>query len=775
GKETNDDRRKDLERRAANFFSIAQAEKDIADSLRTGTIVHTRTAWDERQHQELVKSVKKEIAAFAAENKFIANIPKVGNMVGGIEGVQMREEAQKRISEALKSPDRLQKLAGIYSDLQNKVVNQGEETMAKEQARVDMWENRISVAENVQTAAAGAIMLGALWAPAEIGMLAISYAGANGFVEGGVKGAVKSVVRSVSMKADVVISAYEGATQKDPDTGEPRGFWGAVDGAVWSIGTNVAMSKISGRLQKFKADYALAKQGAGGLGVKPVAKAKGPARMKGYDFKTPEERFKTELGSAKTPAEKSAVEKKYAIQVEREKMSTEIEGATKKAENDVRRGADPAKVKENYNKDLNAINEKYKAKETRNQEHEEVMKELGFNAKKDIKPTGSAPKNASSDMDFTPEGSTPHEAYQKGKTYVEAMEKRGHSVNEYGDRWVDNTNDSTIWKPGFGADKPGSSSFEAEVIFGTLPHSDKFGTKGGIEWTSSPTHSTDDPLGAVLANAGKASGAGLGNSRPKDLHTIGKSAVKAAEAAGIEVEPGLKAQIEGLKGHQTGPQAGVTELGANKATREKQENAFLEKVEGLMGRAYQSAKVKSDQRAQELLQKANASGNSDAAYDIRSKIGSYKAGNDAALATISQASPRLGKIMAPTTKVQDLTPEISGGDKGPLNFGGFAREVFGNRQSAVSAEPPPADSNDPAFAGLGDRCKEGAKRVQDKILVAKPGSEEARYLTELKAALEAGEKNPAEAVRNVRGLSGTELPAVLAQLGVPVVSTEKKA
>ncbi|MBI4970838.1 MAG: tetratricopeptide repeat protein [Candidatus Omnitrophica bacterium] len=46
GKETNDDRRKDLERRAANFFANAQAEKYIADSLRTGTIVHTRTAWD---------------------------------------------------------------------------------------------------------------------------------------------------------------------------------------------------------------------------------------------------------------------------------------------------------------------------------------------------------------------------------------------------------------------------------------------------------------------------------------------------------------------------------------------------------------------------------------------------------------------------------------------------------------------------------------------------------------------------------------------------------
>ena len=56
--------------------------------------------------------------------------------------------------------------------------------------------------------------------------------------------------------------------------------------------------------------------------------------------------------------------------------------------------------------------------------------------------------------------------------------------------------------------------------------------------------------------------------------------------------------------------------------------------------------------------------------------------------------------------------------------------------------------------------------MQEK-LAAKPGTEEAKYLAELKSALERGEKNPAEAVRDVRGLSGQELAVVLSQLGVP--------
>lgn len=776
--EKNDDRKKELLRRADGFYANAQTEKDIAESLRTGTMVHTRTESDERQHQEFVDGIKKELTVFAIENKLLANIPKVGDMIAGFEGDQSREQAQERISEALKSPDRLQKLAAIYADLQNKVVNQGEREIAAEQAKVEMWDHRVAIAENVQFAASTGIMLAGLWTPVEIGSLAIGYAGATGFAEDGVKGATVAVVRSVSMKADAIISAYEGAIKKNPTTGEPGGALGALEGALWSIGTNQAMGALSNRLQKFKADSALARQAAGGLGFKPVARAKGEAKIKEYDFKTPEERFKTELSGASTPAEQDAVNKKYAIQAERQKMNLEKEAAKQKAENDIHGGLDPAQVKENYNKDLNSINEKYKDK-TRNNEHLKVMEELGLNTKeptpeekaqgidnRDIKPTGSTPKTAASDMDFTPQGATPHEAYQKGKLYVEAMRKRKHSIDEYGDRWVDNTTDATIWKPGFGTDKPGSSSFDAQVIFGTLPHSDKFGTTGSADQISSPTQTTDDPLGVVLANAGKAVGAGLGNSHPKDLHTIGKSASKAIEVLkeDIEIDPQLKTQIEALRDHKTPEQAGIIELGADQATKDQQEKAFLDKVEALMGRAYNSAKAKSDQRAKEL--QPDPADTSDAAYNIRAKLAGYKAGNNAALTTIAQASPGLGKAMAPTAKVADLAPEISAGDQSNLNLGGFARALFADHNDAVQAPPPPANANDPAFSGLGKRCKEGVKRVQDKLKAAKPGTEEAKYLSELKTALEEGEKNPAGAVRSVRGLSGQELAVVLAQLGV---------
>ena len=851
-KETNGDRKKELLTRAREMRANARAEQDIADSLKTGMIVHTRTEWDDQQHQALVGSIQKELAVFSVENKLMTNIPKVGDMIGGAEGVQLREQMQQRISEAIKSPDAVQKLAAIYSELQNKVMDQGEQKMASEQAKVEMWDCRVAVAEGVQWAASTGVMLGALWAPVEVGSLALGYAGATGFAEGGVKGGTIAVVRSVSSKADAIIAAYEGATKIDPSTGQPGGAWGAMEGALWAIGTNKAMEVIGGRIQKTKAEFALARQAAGGRGVKLVsragttknvmeydykaaeersnmpssaptttapknavnkipsaadqAKAKdalvkqaeggkgvkavapaGEGRLKEYDFKTPEERYQSELEAAKTPAEKDAVNQKHAVQAEREKMSQEKDAALKKAEDSVHKGEDPAKAKEQYNKELEDIHKKYADQEKRNQEHKEVMEKLGFDAKeptpeqkekgidnRDIKPTGSDPKNAEGDMDFTPQGATPHEAYQKGKKYVDEMKKREHNIVEYGDRWVDTTTDATIWKPGFGNDKPGSSSFEAEVIFGTMPHSDKFGTKGGIEWTSSATHTTADPLGAVLANTGKAVGAGLGNSHPLDLHTIGKSAAKAAEAAGVEVEPQLKAQIDALKAHKTPEQAGVVTLGADKATKDRETKAFLDKVQNLMGRAYKTAKTKSDQNMKALEKQANSAGKSDEAYQLRAQVKAYQAGNDAALTTISQVSPGLIPQMVPATKAVDLAPETFNGGQGSLNLGGLSRALDSDLKSAENASPLPADGNDKAFAGLGDRCKEGAKKVDAKLKAAKPGSEEAIYLADLKKALEQGGDNPAEAIRTVRGLSGRELAVVLAQLNVPAVLDKKK-
>ncbi|MCB1539474.1 MAG: hypothetical protein KDJ25_01080 [Rhodoblastus sp.] len=786
-RETDGDRKAELLKRSQEMNANAQAEQDIAESLRTGVIVHTRTAWDEAQHQALVSGIKSELATFEVENRLLANIPSVADLTNP--DAADRDRLHEQISQAIKSPDAVKQLSTIYTGLKEKVIEHGARQMASAQEKVEVWDQRVRIAESVETTAGLGFMLATLWSPVAVAKLGIGYAGATGFVSGyagsgyvsdGVLGGVVAVSRSYSATADVVISAYEGATRVDPTTGEPGGIWGAVEGALWSIGTNKVMEAAGGRIQRARAEYAfrleaqrptslnpryaVEMQAKGVPGVKPVAKATREARIKEFDFKTPEERFHAELAGAKTPAEKAAVQKKHAILNEREAMHAEKEAALHRAEQAVSTGTDPAEAKQKYESDLAEITKKYEGRETRNGEHEKVMEDLGFNGD-DLKHTGSKPNSAASDIDLTPgpESASPHDRYQKARRYIEAMKKRDHNVVEYGDRWVDTTIDATIWKPGFGADKPGSGSFEAEVMFGTLPHSDKFGTKGGIEFTSKK--SFDDPYGAVLANAGKAVSAGLGGSHPVDLHTVGKSAVKAAEAAGITVEPGLKSQIEGLKAHQTPEQAGVLTLGADQATKTKEKADFMKKIEVLFSESLTSGKARSDSNLSALEKQAAAKGSSDDAYDLLARIKTYQAGNDAALTTIARGAPGLAAKMAQVPPATHIAPELTTGKN--LNLGGLLRSLFKDRDAAQKAKPLSADSNDPALAGLKDRCKEAALRAEARRGGVKPGTDEARYLGELKAALEKGAVNPADAIRSVRLLSGHELSVVLAQLGVP--------
>ncbi len=752
--------REKLESNAIGDDTSASAEDDKANTLKTGVVVHTRTSWEDRDEQLGMAKDKRLFADFGRENALIAEIPKTGEMLEGIEGVQYREQLQQRIDDAFKSPNPSSKLEEIYKDTREHVVSQGQHEMASAQATVNLWESRVAAAEDVEWAAGTALSLSGLWAP-EVAQLGLGYATTTGFVEDGVLGAGKNLARGLSPKADLLISAYEGASAIDPATGQPYGAEGALQGAATSALTNIAFEQIGKTVQRYKANFALARQAAGGSGFLPVAKAGEDPHFKEFDFKSPEERYQADLAAAKSEQETQAVNDKHKIQVQRGQMKQEKQQVLRDAEQRVRNGEDPAAVKADYSKQLGAVDEKFHAQENRNAEHAQVMKELGFDTgmdamNPDIAPSGGEAKTAESDLDFVPKGDTPSEAYQKGKRYAEAMKNRGHNVYEYGDRWVDTTSDTTIWKPGFNGDLPGSSSFEAEAIFGSLPGSDKFGTRGGVEWTSGKAVPAD-PRGVVLANMGKAAGAGLGSKRPVDLHVIGKSAQKVLDPAisGIEVDPTLRAQLDALRNHQTPEQAGILTLGATEQQKAKEQQAFLEKVGDLMANAYKAASEKSNANLEKLQSQASTATDPAEAEKMRIQVAAYQSSDRGALDTIGRVAPDLvGKIAAanPPESLK-LSHESSSA----------ASATSATEEKTLETTFP---ANDPAFGDLGTRCKDAVTVLDAKIKEAKPGSDSAKYLLELQVALRAGSTNPAAAVLSVRNLSGRELRQVLSDLGI---------
>jgi TPR repeat protein len=842
-------KRDDLEGQARGKFIMASAEEDIANSQKTGVIIHTHTQWHDEELKKDEAATKKEFAVFDAEKKLIAGVPKMGAMLQGTEGEQYGQQLQQRIGDAIHSDDPLGKLQAISDQTRDKVVAQGERQMAAERATVETWDNRVWVAEHVESGAGTAITLAALWEPVAMESLAVGFSTAVGLAEEGPAGAVKSIARGVSGKlgptigasVDVLISAYEGANAIDPDTGKPAGAWGALTNAGIAAATNVAFhalgeeiriakssiaqeEAIAARLrqgqgapgvakvaragdgrvgdygvtssaQRYQeelaagttpeqqdaamraakarqaANTALASQAKGGTGVAAVARAGSGGDLKEYDFKSSEQRYQEDLAAAKSPDEQKAVNARHAVQAERAAMKQEQQQALERAEERVRNGEDPSTVKRDYDQAMAAVDLKYQGRDTRNQVHEEVMKKLGFNPSfdeknPDLKPTGGKAKTAASDLDFEPQGATPSEAYQKGRRYAEAMQSPpySHNVYEYGDRWVDTTSDTTIWKPGFNGDKPGSSSFEAEAMFGSLPGSDKFGTKGGVEWTGKPSVPPNDPLGVVLANLGKATGAGLGTARPKDLHVIGKSADKVLGPGmpGVEIDAKLRQQLTDLRNHMTPEQAGVLTLGASDAVKQKEQQAFLDKIQDLMVRSYRAAKATSLEKTSVLERQADAASSPKDAAELRIRAAAYRASNDAALATIGSVAPELAGKMAATT----LPPAAAPVDGVKTGKPGELLKTLEQARVVDDTPPSPFVSGDPYFRDLGDRCKQAATELDGRIKAAKPGSDEAKYLVELKTAMELGSTNPPAALQQVRSLSGYELPVVLNDLGI---------
>jgi hypothetical protein len=552
---------------------------------------------------------------------------------------------------------------------------------------------------------------------------------------------------------DAAFSAYDGWKQIDPETGKQGGAFGALKGAAWNVVTNQAMSAIGERLQgavaRISTDAA-----ATGSAVKP------PADIEA--FHTTEQRFEEARQNARTPEELANVNKQFDTIRQRQAMKQRLNDALSEADSMAAAARRPdgsvdtarpeyKQAVEHLNSATEKIQAEYSGQENRDLLHEEALEAAGLTPN-DVILSGSKPKNALSDMDVTAN------SFAAGKAYTEALSAKGLKVQEFGDRWVV-SNDTTVWKPA-AADTVGSSSYEAQVIHGASQGSDKFATQAGQDFTKG--QQTGDQLGPVIDNFKKAGEAGLGGEGPKDMHVIGKSADKALGVAKTNAPAGLRSKLSALRDHQLPEQAGILTLGASKEFKAKEMDSFLGSTEQAMGDAYKAASKSSTAHEADLVaqkQTALQNGDTKTASAIQRQLAIVRTDNRLAFATISDYAPEL---------MSTLPPPGGAAPRTPVGIGGWTpllQQLNTDRQDEGKATVQ-FNSNDQAFKGLSDRCKSATATVDEKLKAAKPGTDEAKYLADLKTVLQQGVSNPGLAVQQTRQLTGYELPEVLKQLGV---------
>lgn len=738
-------RRQELLDNAEYDRDMAQAERDLAESLKSGTIVHTRTQWEDRQQQKLVENIKTELAEFDKDKQRIELLPKLGKLVEGADGVRLREELQKQLQQALKAPDRGAQLDKMIERLKRVIVTQRDAEAAKKEDRLAQTEYYLQTAEGIKQGADAAMWASSFLVPGA-GAVSIAYGVGTGYADGGITQAAENFARAQSNYIDIAAAALYGGLEIDPNTGQRRGITGAATAGLHTAVLNHMMGWATSKSTNFI-------QGA-------INKARLPARPEA--FKDNHERCREATAQARTPEQRQAVEKNYRVIRDREMLKGELKQVTERHEAMARkvagqpdgtidtRNPEYQRIQSQWQSDMAAARAKYAPRETRMSDHAKVLAAAKLNAD-DIPLSGGEPKHIMSDLDVAPKTLT------AGQAYVNAVKSGGREVLEFHDRWIVPDSDMTIWKPGSGADKPGSRSFEESVIEASLFGSDKFPTTGGVEYTTQGGV-TYDPRGAVMANAKKAVEAGIGG-RESDLHVIGKSLDKSVEIAGSKADPALMGKAQAVRGHATAEEAGIVTFGASEKAKAQERSRFLAQSRETLADAYQAASETSNKFTAALnkqLAAAKVRGDAATVREINQTLNAYKLSNDLTVSTLS--------VLDPATMGQIVSREPTPSPPSMQGFGWLTEQLTRDRTADERARPPIAPA--PALPGLSQRMKQAAVQIAERVKGVPAGSQEAQYLSTLQKALERGVANPAQAVTEIRLISGQELATVLSQLGV---------
>ena len=738
-------RRQELLASAGFDRDMAQSERDLVESLKTGTIVHTRTAWEDQQQQKLVENIKLELAEFEKDKQRLTLLPKFGALVQGEEGYKVRKALQEQIQKAIKAKDRGAQLDKLLGNMRRIVTTQREATAAIAEAEVAQAQYHLSTAEGIKEGADAALWAASFLVPGS-GAISMAYGIGTGYVEGGVMQGLENSARAYSNYIDVAAAAVRGGLAVNPDTGQ----YGGVSGMVWEGSKTAVINHLMGWATKNSTNFI---QGS-------INKARLPARPEA--FKDNHERYREAVAQAKTPEQRQAIDQKYRVIVDRETLKRELKQTTDRHEAEARKVAGRPdgtidtqhpqykEIQKQWLADMAEVRTKHAPKETRMSEHDKTL--AAANLRPDDMPlSGGEPKSVMSDLDLSPR------SLAAGEAYVGSLKKGGREVLDFPDRWIVPDSDMTIWKPGNHADKPGSRSFEERVIIDALPGSDKFPTTGGVEFTTQGGV-TYDPKGAVISNAKKAVEAGIGGVN-SDLHVIAKSVDKAMEIAGTNADAALVGKLKAARTHATNEESGITTFGASTQVKARETSKFLKQSSATLETAYQAASATSNKITVVLnkqLVEAQKRGDKATVKEIQESIKGHAISNELTLNTMA-------------VRDRATVAQLVGGEQppGPPSLQGFSRMTEALTREREADENPKAPRAPlPALADLGERSKRAAVVVSERLKGVPAATPEGVYLKSLQKALEDGATNPARAVTEVRLISGFEIALVLKQLGV---------
>ncbi len=238
--ETDPVRRHDLEMRVLNAKANLQSEQDRIETLRTGVIVHTRSAWDDFARSQFIQKIAADQRKMEKVDRAMKKALSMADSLPYDKAATVREIVSRGFSPEVMTATDTARASAVIKDVYAVTTEHWEKEKKKADADAEWADTCLQTAETVKGTADKSLMVLSF-----VGGPAVNrvYQGAVGYVEGGPKEAFLRVGGSYNQLTGVAVDAYRGFEAAVESGG---GWEEGYRGAGWEVAKGIVIDKAMG-------------------------------------------------------------------------------------------------------------------------------------------------------------------------------------------------------------------------------------------------------------------------------------------------------------------------------------------------------------------------------------------------------------------------------------------------------------------------------------------------------------------------------------------------
>ena len=236
-KETDPVRRNDLEMRLLNAHANLQSEQDRIDCLKTGFIVHTRSAWDDFAKSQFIQNIAEDQRNMEKVSRAMHKALSMADTLPVEQAMQVREIVSKGFNPQIMAATDTAKASKVIAEVYTVATSHWEVEKTKADADAEWADTCLQTATVAKSAADKSLMLLSFAGGSAVNRV---YQGMTGYIEGGPKEAFLRVGGSYNQLTGIAVDGYRGfEAAVEQGGGWEEGF----KGAGWEIVQGMVMDK----------------------------------------------------------------------------------------------------------------------------------------------------------------------------------------------------------------------------------------------------------------------------------------------------------------------------------------------------------------------------------------------------------------------------------------------------------------------------------------------------------------------------------------------------